>query len=76
MDMPKTFTIEQSYYLESSFEKVFRALTDSNMLVKWFLSKAKVELKKGGSYSFDWIGGYHMTGEVKQFEANKAVTFS
>jgi uncharacterized protein YndB with AHSA1/START domain len=46
------------------------------MLVKWFLSKAKIVPKKGGSYSFDWIGGYHMTGKVKRLETNKNVSFS
>jgi uncharacterized protein YndB with AHSA1/START domain len=70
------FVIEQAYYFEAPVKKVFHALTDSKMLVKWFLSKAKVVPKKGGSYSFDWIGGYHMTGKVKRFETNKAVSFS
>jgi uncharacterized protein YndB with AHSA1/START domain len=74
--MTKSFVVEQSYYFDAPVEKVFRALTDPKMLVKWFLSKAKVVPKKGGSYSFDWIGGYHMTGNVKQFETNKAVSFS
>jgi len=46
------------------------------MLVKWFLSRAKVESKKGGDYSFDWIGGYHMTGKVKGLVPNKTVSFS
>ena len=70
------FVIEQSYYFEAPFEKVLQALTDSKMLVEWFLSKANVVPKKGGSYSFDRLGGYHMTGTVKQFEKNKAVSFS
>ena len=74
--MPKSFVIEQVYFFEAPFEKVFQALTDPKILVKWFLSKAKVAPSKGGSYSFDWIGGYHMTGKVKQFERNKAVSFS
>ncbi len=74
--MARSFVIEQAYYFEASLEKVFRALTDSKMLVKWFLSKAKVVPKKGGSYSFDWIGGYHMTGKVKQFKLNSSVAFS
>ena len=29
-----------------------------------------------GSYSFEWTGGYHITGTVKQFETNKAVSYS
>ena len=76
IDMPKLFVIEQSYYFEAPLRKVFQALTDPKMLVKWFLSNAKVAPKKGGSYSFDWIGGYHMTGKVKHFEKNRAVSFS
>jgi len=74
--MSRSFVVEQSYYFESPFEKVFQALTEPKMLVRWFLSKATVVPKKGGSYSFDWIGGYHMTGKLKRFEANKAVSFS
>jgi len=74
--MPKTFAIEQSYYFKAPLGKVFQALVNSKMLVKWFVSKAKVEPKEGGSYSFDWIGGYHMTGEVKRFAKNKSVSFA
>jgi uncharacterized protein YndB with AHSA1/START domain len=74
--MPKSFIIQQAYFFEVPHAKIFQALTDPKMLVKWFLSRAKVAPNKGGSYSFDWIGGYHMTGEVKEFQANKAVSFS
>jgi len=76
MKMPKSFVIEQSYYFKAPLDKVFQAVVDPKILVKWFLSKAKVAPKKGGSYSFDWIGGYHMAGKVKRFETNKAVSFS
>lgn len=72
----KQFVIEQSYFFDASPQRVFQALTDSKELVKWFLSKAEVTPKKGGDYSFDWIGGYHMNGKVKQFEINKVVSFS
>ena len=75
IDMSR-FVIEQAYYFDAPVKKVFQALTYSKVLVKWFLSKAKVVPKKGGSYSFDWLGGYHMTGTVKRFEMNKAVSFS
>lgn len=71
-----SFTIEQSYYFDVPPTKVFQAMTDPKILVKWFLSKAKVVPKEGGTYSFDWIGGYHMTGRVKRFETNKAVSYS
>ena len=74
--MPKSFVIEQSYHFKAPQARVFKALTDPKLLEKWFLSKAKLVPKKGGSYSFNWIGSYHMTGNVKQFEPDKAVSFS
>jgi uncharacterized protein YndB with AHSA1/START domain len=74
--MPKSFVAEQSYYFKAPVTEVFQSLTDSKKLTKWFLSKAKIIPTKGGSYSFDWFGGYHMTGKVKQFDPNKAVSFS
>ena len=76
MAMPKQFSVEQSYYFNAPVERVFRGLTDSRILVKWFLSKARVLPKRGGDYSFSWIGGYHMTGKVKRFEANRSISYS
>src|SRR5437868_14795849 len=73
---PMSFTIEQSYHFKSPPTKVFQAITDPKILVTWFLSKAKVVPKESVTYTFDWIGGYHMTGMVKQFETNKAISYS
>jgi uncharacterized protein YndB with AHSA1/START domain len=74
--MTKSFTADQSYYFLASPEEVFNAIADPKVLVKWFLSNAKLVPKKGGDYAFDWIGGYHMTGKVKRFEPNIAVSYS
>ncbi len=74
--MLKSFVTEQSYYFKAPVEKVFQSLSNSKKLTKWFLSKAKLVPEKGGSYSFDWLGGYHMIGKVKQFDPNKAISFS
>ncbi|TMI37703.1 SRPBCC domain-containing protein, partial [Candidatus Bathyarchaeota archaeon] len=76
LELPKTFAIEQSFYFKSAPERVFNALTEPKSLERWFLSKAKLVPKKGGSFSFNWIGGYHMTGNLKRFEPNKTVSFS
>src|SRR6266849_1571915 len=74
--MPKSYVAEQSYYFaRAQPERVFKALTDPKLLVQWFLSKAKLDPKKA-TFSFDWIGGYHMTDKVKRFETNKAVSFA
>ncbi len=76
LELPKTFAIEQSYYFKSAPERVFNALTEAKSLERWFLSKAKLVPMKGGIFSFNWIGGYHMTGNLKLFEPNKTVSFS
>ncbi len=48
--MPKSYVAKQVYYFENAQpEKVFKALTDPKILVKWFLSKAKLDPKKGGT---------------------------
>ena len=73
--MPKSFVAKQSYYFNAPVEKVFQSLTDPKQLTKWFLSKAKLDLKRSGGFSFDWLGGYHMTSKLKEFEPNKSVSF-
>src|SRR5215469_4681685 len=71
-----SFAIEQSYYFKAPPGKVFKALSDPKLLTKWFLSRAKVIPKKGGDYSFNWIGGYEMTGKVKRFELDEGISYS
>ena len=74
--MPRSFVARQSYYFEAPPRKVFQALIEPKMLVKWFLSDAELEARQGGSYAFDWKGGYRMTGRVRRFEVDRAVSFS
>jgi uncharacterized protein YndB with AHSA1/START domain len=74
--MPKTYTAKQAYYFKARPERVFEALTEPKPLVKWFLSKAKVDPKTGGTFSFDWIGGYRMMSRLKKYNKDKAVSFS
>ena len=73
--MARSYVARQSYYFDTSPTKVFAALTDPRFLVKWFLSDASLEPRKGGTFTFDWIGGYHMVGRVLAFDRGKAVSF-
>ncbi len=59
----KSFTAEQSYYLQAPPEEAFRAVADPKVLVRWFLSKAELTPKRGGDYSFDWIWGVSHEGK-------------
>ena len=67
--------IEQSFYYDAPPEAVFAALTEPAQLTKWFVSKAKVDLKKGGKVQFTWKGGHRMTGKVKRFVPGRKVAY-
>ena len=73
--MAKKLEIKQSYYYEAPPAKVYAALTEPSQLVKWFLVKAKVDLKKGGKVEFTWEGGHKMSGKVKRVVAGKEVAY-
>ena len=67
------FEIRQTYFYDAPPEKVFEALTEPNQLVRWFLSKARVNLRKGGKIEFTWAGGHKMVGKVKRIVAGREV---
>ena len=68
--------ISQSFYYDAPPAKVFAALTEPDRLVQWFLSKAKVDLKKGGVVEFIWEGGHKMVGKVMRVVADKEVAYA
>ena len=67
--------IKQSYHYDAPPGKVFAALTEPDQLVRWFLSKAKVDLRKGGKFEFTWQGGHRMAGKVKRVVAGREVAY-
>ena len=75
--MQKSYATKQSYYFRAHPDKVFAGLTDPKLLTRWFLSRAKVDRRRSGKYSFDWFGGYHMDGKVKKYDRNdRLVSYS
>ena len=73
--MARSFVAEQTYHIAAPPSRVFRFLVDPKLLVTWFLSDARLSLKKGGTFAFDWIGGYHMESKVLLYQAGKLVVF-
>ncbi|HTZ62147.1 MAG TPA: SRPBCC domain-containing protein [Thermoplasmata archaeon] len=65
--MAKIGPIRHSYYYAASPERVFAALTDPRELTKWFVRKARVVPRKGGTYRLTW-GPYTMRGRVLEIE--------
>lgn len=68
--------IEQEYFFDTTPEIVFKALTEPKELAKWFLSKAKIDARRGGDYEFTWQGGYKHSGKVMKFVKNKTLVLS
>ena len=46
--------VEKELFLRASPERVFRALTDKAELERWFVSRAEVDARPGGTFSFTW----------------------
>jgi uncharacterized protein YndB with AHSA1/START domain len=44
-------------FIRATLQRVFRALTDPSELEKWFVSKAEVDLRPGGTLKFTWREG-------------------
>jgi uncharacterized protein YndB with AHSA1/START domain len=64
-----------SLLLRGRTGKGVSGLTDPSVLVNWFLSEAQLSSKRGGTFHFEWRGGYKMDGRVLQYVRNKSVTF-
>jgi uncharacterized protein YndB with AHSA1/START domain len=70
--MSKIPSIEKVYYYAAPREKVFAALTEPKQLTKWFLGKATLAPRKGGTFRFTWReGGPTLRGKVKEFDPPK-----
>jgi len=72
----KTLVIEQNLYIKAPVGDVFRALSDSSELPRWFLKSARLPPKKGEDYEFVWQGGYRHEGQVLEFIPNRKLSLS
>ncbi len=68
--------VEQEYtilkferHLKHSPEVVWEAITDPDHLAKWYMTKAKIEGRPGGSIDF-WSGPsqFHVTGKIRVWD--------
>lgn len=66
--MAKIPRIRQTYYLAVPRERVFTALIDPKELAGWFVEKAVVTPRKGGSFRLTWPGGFSMRGKIRKIE--------
>ncbi len=70
----KEFTLQAAF--KGTPEKLFRMWTEPKLLCKWFLTGAKVELKKGGEYVFMWVMDAKERGIVLEVKKNSLFRFT
>ncbi len=72
----KTRTIGLQVFVHASPKKVFKALSEPELLTRWLLDRATLTPRKGGRYSFTWEGGPTHTGKVLEFVPGKRITLT
>lgn len=68
------FTLKAAYYISPA--KLFKLWTNEKELCKWFLVEAKVDLKKGGEYTWQWMLGAKEKGKVLAVRKNTLFRFT
>jgi len=56
--------LEKELFIKATPERVFRALTEKEDLERWFVQKADVDLRPGGTIRFEWGPGAVETGRI------------
>jgi uncharacterized protein YndB with AHSA1/START domain len=47
-------SIEKELFINASPQRVFKALTEKEDLERWFVQKAEIDLRPGGTIRFEW----------------------
>lgn len=68
----KTITKEQ--FIKAASERVFQAVTEE--LERWFVQKADIELKPGGTIRTEWAPGVGEHGTVKEVKPPQLFSFT
>ena len=67
MPGPTERSVRHQYYVRSSPEAVFHAVSEPEGLTRWLCDGAKVSRRPGGRYSLTWTDGPTHTGRVLEF---------
>lgn len=70
------FTLRAAYKV--SREQLYKLWTDEKQICKWFLIKAKYDLRKNGKYEWTWLGNFTEGGKVLDVRNNSylKITFA
>ncbi|MCI4343237.1 MAG: SRPBCC domain-containing protein [Thermoplasmata archaeon] len=71
-----TRTIRSPIFIHASTKQVFRAITEPELMTRWFMDRASLTPRKGGTYAFSWEDGPTHTGTVLEFVRGKRLTLT
>jgi uncharacterized protein YndB with AHSA1/START domain len=71
-----TKLLEAAFFFEAPASRVFEALTEPELLLKWFLTRAELEPRAGGKYSFEWNNGYALKGRISRYRKDRALSYT
>jgi uncharacterized protein YndB with AHSA1/START domain len=76
--MPRTATrtIRLQVFIHRPPKKVFEAISDPDLLARWFVDTASLPQRKGGSYTFGWTDGPTHSGKVVDFARGRYLTLA
>jgi uncharacterized protein YndB with AHSA1/START domain len=66
----------QSVAVAAPVDKVFNMWADPQQLRKWFLADAKMDLKKNGSFEWEWLGGIKEYGKILDIHKPRKLSFT
>ncbi len=71
-------SIEKELFIKASPERVFQALTEKEYLERWFVTKAEVDLRLGGTLRFEWsrAGGVFQVGKILVLEPPHRLSYT
>ena len=72
----RVVTISKRRFIKASSERIFRALTDTSELERWFVQEATVDLKPDGKVVMNWAPGMGEHGKVVEVKAPTLFRFT
>ena len=71
-----TKTIIKEQFIQATPERVFKAITEKQELERWFVQKADIELRPGGTFRTEWAPGVGERGQVKEVKPSQLFSFT
>ena len=69
-------SLEKDVFINATPERVFQALTEPAELERWFVAKAEVDVRPGGTIRFEWGPGVFNVGKILVLDPPHCLSYS